>query len=76
MEKAPKEADKYRDDYHVRKRRVAEAKEKRVGRFRDGEGSQRELKGAVDIRKARELKEKKRVKNARAPRSFKGRKGR
>lgn len=64
-EKAPKDADKYRDDYHVRKRRVAEAKEKRVGKYRDGEGSRRELKSASDIRKARELKERRREKNAR-----------
>lgn len=36
QERAPKEADKYRDDYHVRKKRVTEAKEKRVGTFKDG----------------------------------------
>jgi ATP-dependent RNA helicase DDX54/DBP10 len=65
MEKAPKDADKYRDDYHVRKRRVAEAKEKRIGKFKDGEGSKRELKSASDIRKARQLKERRREKNAR-----------
>ncbi|GAB1318987.1 ATP-dependent RNA helicase dbp10 [Madurella fahalii] len=65
MEKAPKDADKYRDDYHVRKKRVAEAKEKRVGKYKDGEGSRRELKSASDIRKARQLKERKREKNAR-----------
>lgn len=65
QEKAPKDADRYRDDYHVRKKRVAEAREKRVGKYKDGEGSRRELKGAHDIRKARELKERKREKNAR-----------
>lgn len=65
QEKAPKDADKYRDDYHVRKKRVAEAREKRIGKYKDGEGSRRELKSATDIRKARELKEKKREKNAR-----------
>ncbi len=64
-EKAPKEADKYRDDYHVRKKRVAEARDKRIGKFRDGEGSKREVKGADDIRKAREIKEQKKAKNAR-----------
>ena len=64
-EKAPKDADKYRDDFHVRKKRVADAKEKRIGKYRDGEGSKRELKGADDIRKAREVKEQKRAKNAR-----------
>jgi len=65
MEKAPKDADKYRDDYHIRKKRVAEAKEKRIGKYKDGEGSKRELKDATDIRKARQLAERKREKNAR-----------
>ncbi|KAK4146756.1 P-loop containing nucleoside triphosphate hydrolase protein [Dichotomopilus funicola] len=65
QEKAPKDADKFRDDYHVRKKRVAEAKEKRVGKYKDGEGSRRELKSAVDIRKARQVAERKREKNAR-----------
>ncbi|CCC11825.1 hypothetical protein SMACR_04806 [Sordaria macrospora] len=65
MEKAPKDADKFRDDYHVRKKRVAEAKEKRIGKYKDGEGSKRELKTATDIRKARAIAEKKREKNAR-----------
>ncbi|KAM7202881.1 ATP-dependent RNA helicase dbp-10 [Rhypophila sp. PSN 637] len=65
MEKAPKEADKFRDDYEVRKKRVAEAKENRIGKFRDGEGSKRELKTATDIRKARQVKEQKMLKNAR-----------
>ncbi|KAI0840987.1 ATP-dependent RNA helicase DBP10 [Hypoxylon sp. FL0890] len=68
QEKAPKEADKYRDDYHVRKKRVAEAKEKRVGRFKDGAGSRKEIKSADDIRKARVLKERRKAKNARPSR--------
>ncbi|KAI1142370.1 ATP-dependent RNA helicase DBP10 [Hypoxylon sp. FL0543] len=68
QEKAPKEADKYRDDYHARKKRVAEAKEKRVGRFKDGAGSRREIKSAEDIRKARVLKERRKAKNARPSR--------
>ncbi|KAF2276266.1 ATP-dependent RNA helicase [Westerdykella ornata] len=63
-EKAPKEADRYRDDYHVRKKRVQEAKEKRTGRFKDGAGKN-ELKGVDDVRKQRKLKEKRREKNAR-----------
>ena len=62
---APKDADKFRDDYHVRKKRVAEAKENRVGKYKDGEGSKRELKNATDIRKARAIKEQKMEKNAR-----------
>lgn len=65
MEKAPKDADKFRDDYHVRKKRVAEAKEKRIGKYKDGEGSKKELKNATDIRKARQIKEQKMLKNAR-----------
>lgn len=65
QERAPKEADKFRDDYHVRKKRVAEAKEKRIGKFRDGEGSRKEVKGAEDIRKARKIQEQRRQKNAR-----------
>ncbi|OAA62315.1 dead box ATP-dependent rna helicase [Cordyceps fumosorosea ARSEF 2679] len=65
QEQAPKAADKYRDDYEVRKRRVDEAREKRVGRFRDGAGSKREIKGVHDVRKAREEKQKRKEKNAR-----------
>ncbi|ROT41810.1 DEAD/DEAH box helicase [Sodiomyces alkalinus F11] len=68
QEKAPKEADKYRDDYEVRKKRIAEAKEKRVGKYKDGAGSRKEIKGANDIRKARVEKEKRRAKNARPSR--------
>lgn len=64
QERAPKEADKYRDDYHVRKKRVADAKENRVGRFRDGMGKG-ELKSVEDIRKERKLAERKKEKNAR-----------
>lgn len=65
QEKAPKAADKYRDDFQVRKKRVDEAREKRVGRFRDGAGSKKEIKGVHDIRKAREEKQKRKEKNAR-----------
>ena len=67
-EQAPKEADKFRDDYDVRKKRVAEAREKRIGRFQDGEGSHREVKGADDIRKARKEQEQRRLKNGRPAR--------
>lgn len=68
QETAPKAADKFRDDYHVRKKRVAEAKEKRVGRFRDGDGNKKELKNADDIRRDRKVKEQRRLKNARPSR--------
>lgn len=66
-ELAPKEADKFRDDYHVRKKRVDEAKEKRVGRFAEGAGKQ-ELRGVDDVRKARKLTAKRKEKNARPSR--------
>ncbi len=71
QERAPKEADKYRDDYHVRKKRVAEAKEKRVGRFRDG-GGKGEIKSTEDIRRERKLAERKKAKNARPSKKRKG----
>lgn len=63
-EKAPKEADKFRDDYWKKKKLGAAAREKRVGKFRDGEGKN-EIKGVDDVRRARGIKEKKREKNAR-----------
>ncbi|KAK1996717.1 DEAD/DEAH box helicase [Colletotrichum falcatum] len=68
QERAPKQADKYRDDYEVRKKRVAEAKEKRVGQYRDGAGNRKEIKGVEDIRKARWEKQKRMEKNARPAR--------
>lgn len=68
QEKAPKEADKYRDDFEVRKKRVADARDKRVGRFKDGMGNKKELKGATEMRKGREEKERKKAKNARPAR--------
>ncbi|KAK6079714.1 DEAD/DEAH box helicase [Seiridium cupressi] len=68
MVKAPVDADKFRDDYHTRKKRIAEAKENRVGRFRDGAGDRKEIRGAQDVRKARQLKQKKLEKNARPSR--------
>ena len=64
QEKAPKDADRFRDDYHTRKKRVAEAKEKRVGRFREGAGK-REVRSVDDLRKQRALKGKRMEKNAR-----------
>lgn len=66
-EKAPKEADKYRDDYWKRKKKVEAAKEKRQGRFKDGKGTM-EIKGLDDVTRARGIKEKRRQKNARPSR--------
>jgi len=63
-EKAPKEADKYRDNYFKQKKKVAEAKEKRIGKYRDGSGRS-ELRSVDDVRKQRQLKERRREKNAR-----------
>ncbi|KAG6366520.1 hypothetical protein INS49_000697 [Diaporthe citri] len=65
QEKAPKEADKYRDDYLERKKRVAEAREKRIGKFKDGAGSRREIKSRDDIKKSRKVEALKKAKNAR-----------
>lgn len=65
--KAPKEADRFRDDYYKRKKRVDEAREKRVGRFAEGKGKS-ELKGVDDVRKARKLMAKRKEKNVRPSR--------
>ena len=58
--KAPKTADKFRDDYEVRQKRVAAAKEREVA----SRGKQ-ELRSVDDIRKQRKLEEKRKDKNAR-----------
>ncbi|ORY81322.1 ATP-dependent RNA helicase dbp10 [Protomyces lactucae-debilis] len=58
--KAPKAADKFRDDYHVQKKRIQEANE-RTG----GPGAKTELKSSHQIRKDRDLKAKRKDKNAR-----------
>jgi ATP-dependent RNA helicase DDX54/DBP10 len=63
-EKAPKQADRYRDDYHVQKKRVQEAKEKRIGHFKDG-GAKSELKDVDTVRKQRRVQEQRKEKNAR-----------
>ena len=63
-EQAPKDADKFRDDFHKKRRKVEAAKEKRIGRFREGAGKN-EIRGMDDVRKQRGLKERRRDKNAR-----------
>ena len=63
-EKAPKEADKYRDDFYKKKKMVEKAKEERRGRFKDGKGKS-EIKGVDDVRKERGMKERRKQKNAR-----------
>lgn len=72
LEKAPREADRYRDDFHKRKKKVEAAKEKKIGRFRDGDGKS-EIKGVDDVRKQRGVKQKRKEKNARPVRNKKGR---
>ena len=61
---APKDADKYRDDFYKRKKMVEKAKEERRGRFREGKGKS-EIRGVDDVRKERGMKERRREKNAR-----------
>lgn len=61
---APKDADKYRDDFYKRKKMVDKAKEERRGRFREGKGKS-EIKGIDDVRKERGMKERRKEKNAR-----------
>jgi len=58
--KAPKQADKYREDYEKKKKQVATAKE----RERANEGK-REIRSVSDMVKQRRLKAKRREKNAR-----------
>jgi ATP-dependent RNA helicase DDX54/DBP10 len=59
---APKRPDKFRDDYEVRKKRFAEAKEKGLVK---GAGAKSELKGNNEILKGRQLMQKKKEKNNR-----------
>ena len=63
-EDAPKDADKFRDDFYKKKKMVEKAKEERRGRFKEGKGKN-EIRGVDDVRKARNLKERRREKNAR-----------
>ncbi|KAL8731600.1 MAG: hypothetical protein Q9166_003288 [cf. Caloplaca sp. 2 TL-2023] len=70
--KAPKDADKFRDDFYKRKKRVEAAKEKKIGRFRD-DSKKSEIKGVDNVRKQRGAKLKRREKNARPVRKGKGR---
>ncbi|KAK5108998.1 hypothetical protein LTR62_007632 [Meristemomyces frigidus] len=64
QERAPKEADKYRDDYYKKKKLVDAAKEKRIGRFAEG-GGKSEVRGVEGVRKLRQGVERRREKNAR-----------
>ncbi|KAF2226987.1 ATP-dependent RNA helicase dbp10 [Elsinoe ampelina] len=69
--KAPKEADKYRDDYYKRKKHLAEAKEKAgttAPAGRGKKGGKGELRGVEDVRKLRAQQAKRKEKNARPSR--------
>ncbi|KAJ8100730.1 P-loop containing nucleoside triphosphate hydrolase protein [Lipomyces tetrasporus] len=66
--KAPKPADRLRDDYKQRSKRIKEAQEKGVVK---NKRTASELKSTTDIRKMRKLKEKRREKNARPSRKTK-----
>ena len=60
---APKQADKYRDDFDKKRKRIATATEREQGKR-----GEREIRSVDDIRKARKLKEQRREKNARPSR--------
>ena len=62
--KAPKEADRFRDDYHVRKKRITEAKDKRIGRFSEGAGKA-EVKDLHTVQKERLAKARRKEKTGR-----------
>ena len=63
-ERAPKAPDKYRDDYHKRKKKLMEAKEKGMGQHKDSRGKD-ELRSADAVRKERQAKTKRREKSNR-----------
>ncbi|RKP30175.1 DEAD-domain-containing protein [Metschnikowia bicuspidata] len=69
---APRAPDKYRDDYHKQKKKVEKAIEsgRKVKGF-NRPGDKLEIKSTEQIRKDRELKEKRRAKNARPSRKKK-----
>ena len=69
-DKAPKRPDKYRDDFHKQKKRVAGATPKPPTPSAR-HGKKGTLRSEDDIRKARELKERRRDKNARPTRKRK-----
>jgi len=67
-DKAPKQADKFRDDYYKQKKKVEEAQGKQGGKAYGHGGHQKgksEIRGIDDVRKERQLKQKRKDKNAR-----------
>jgi ATP-dependent RNA helicase DDX54/DBP10 len=65
-DEAPRAPDKFRDDFHKQKKKVEKALEsgKRVKGY-NKQGQSSEIKSTEEIRKGRELQEKRRAKNAR-----------
>lgn len=61
--------DKYRDDYHSKKRKIESAKELRIGPYRDGSGRS-EIKKVNIMRKERQAKLKRRKKTGKARRKL------
>ncbi|KAK6201110.1 ATP-dependent RNA helicase DBP10 [Scheffersomyces amazonensis] len=69
---APKLPDKFRDDYHKQKKKVEKAIESGISvKGYNKAGQQQEIKTTEQIRKARQLKDQKRAKNARPSRKRK-----
>lgn len=66
-DRAPKQADKYRDDYYSRKKKVEASKTRRLesGEEVGRSGKKSEIRGVEDIRKARKVMQNRRDKNAR-----------
>ncbi|KAI9652778.1 MAG: ATP-dependent RNA helicase dbp10 [Alyxoria varia] len=69
--RAPKQPDKYRDDYHTRKKRLEEAKTKDADAQPQRRRVKNELNDAEGIRKQRLLKQQRKDKNARPSRNGK-----
>ncbi|KAI9797130.1 MAG: ATP-dependent RNA helicase dbp10 [Piccolia ochrophora] len=71
QERAPKAADKYRDDYYKKKKRLEQTQGEQRGTRRP-ERAKPELKSVDEVRKQRQVKEKRRDKNARPSKKRKG----
>lgn len=70
-DRAPKQPDKYRDDFYKKKKKLDEAKAQNVGRFATNVKAKSELKGVDDVRRDRKLKQRRMEKNARPARKRK-----
>lgn len=69
-EKAPKAADRYRDDYHTQKKKVDQAKEAHTAKY--GAAAKNELRSVEDIRKQRNMKNKRQLRNGRPSKKGRG----